>query len=188
MPFVDAVPTDAPVVVRYTEAWLRGRYEGSFILCVAAAGGTLGAGAITMGYSVLGGLALLLASAGFVALAVQNRRRRRLDRSATVLVANADGVWLTLEAAAGRRILHLPWTQIKRVRRASWSGASGRQVHYVCFDAPGTVAPGVPSGASLGTPFVVSETGKDTDTFALLRGLVPLAGAAGVEVDPVLPI
>jgi hypothetical protein len=159
------------------------------MLCVAAAGFTIVIGGITVGFSVLGGIALLLAGAGLVALAVHNRRLLRRDRAATVLVANTDGVWLTLEAA-GRRIMHLPWSEITRIRRATWSGANGRHVQYVCFDAPGTAAPGIPMGIRdlFGTPFVMSETGKDSDALAILSRLSPLAEAAGVQVDPVMPV
>jgi hypothetical protein len=58
MPSVDDIPAGAPLVVRYTEVFLRGRYDGGFWLSGTAAAFTIIVGAITLGYSTFGGLAL----------------------------------------------------------------------------------------------------------------------------------
>lgn len=198
MPIVETAPTGAPLVVRFNTTWLRIRFAvpAGFTIFLGLLG--LVAGASLLPYSVGAGLTASLLSAGLITLGVLVIARLRHHRAAVVLAADADGAWLAL-SPPGRnaRIAHLPWSEVIRVRPESWAMPNGRHAPFICFEAP-AVAREVASDpvvaastanavARYGTPFVISDRGKDTDLFTILRRLAPLARGAGVPVDPFLP-
>jgi hypothetical protein len=155
------------------------------------------AGPRLLGASVAGGVIVSLLALALLAFAVLGTLRYRQSRETVVLAADDDGVWVALVPGNPPRIVHLPWSEVTAVRVASSAGPGGQHLMFIRFDAPdaerGAVADPtiaaatVQARASLGTPFVLSDRGKDTDLSAMLRALTPLARAAGVTVQPVLP-
>jgi hypothetical protein len=196
---IDAVPGTPPFVVRVSDAWLARQY-----LPGVAALGTLGpfislAGAAVLPYSVSAGVIAL--TVGLTALggavAAMAAYRQSKGAGAVALAADTEGVWLALKLTRRPRIAYLPWPEVAAVRVANWPAPDGRHLMFVCFDAPTVVRDALAdpviatrtarARANFGTPFVLSDRGKDTDLFAMLRALTPLARAAGVPVESVLP-
>ncbi len=197
MQVVEGVPGTPALVVRFNNSWLTKQYIPIVVLLATLGLLALLVGPGLLGYSVAGGIivsVLALALLGFAALGTV---RYRQSRDTVVLAADARGVWVALVPGRRPRIAHLPWLEVTSVRVTSWAGPGGQHLMFICFDAPSAVreavadpliaAATVRARASLGTPFALSDRGKDTDLDAMLRALTPLARAAGVAVEPVLP-
>jgi hypothetical protein len=197
MQVVEAVPGKPALMVRFNNSWLAKQYLPMVVLLAVLGLFALAAGPGLLGYSVAGGVIVSLLALALLGFAALGTVRYRQSRETVVLAADDDGVWVALVPGRPPRIVHLPWTEVTSVRVASSAGPGGHQLMFICFDAPAAAsgavtdptiaAATVRARASLGTPFVLSDRGKDTDLFAMLRALTPLARAAGVTVQPALP-
>lgn len=197
MEAVERAPDSAPFVVRFNRAWLSRQYTAVVPV------GVLGLFAVMIGLGILrlnvtAGVVVSVVGLALVGLAVHGAVSWvRSAGDHVALAAGDSGVWLTLSLRRRPGAVHLPWAEISKVRTASWAGPSGRHVRFLCFDAPAAAA-GLAQAPALatatrraqntfGTPFVLSDRGKDTDIFGMLRGIAPIAGDAGVEIEALLP-
>jgi hypothetical protein len=117
-------------------------------------------------------------------------------RAGPVLAADHTGLWMDFGTTRHPVVIHLAWPEITAARLANWISPAGRQITFLCFDAPGA-ADAVRSDATIAlrtqtairtfrTPFAVSDRAKDVDLRTMAVAVRRLAGAAGVDTSGIV--